>query len=127
MFFYHVGFMGAGFLALFIGGVVARYGKRQRWWLKVHRGLAYGGVLMALAGFAFMFIGKTDSHFRVPHAWLGAVVILLAVATPVLGNLLFILRERAAALRTLHRWSGRTTLILMGLNIISGLFVAGIL
>jgi len=127
MFLYHAGFMTAGFLVLLAGGAVARYAKRRRWWLRAHRGLGWGGVALVLAGFAAIFMGKGEVHFHVPHGWFGVVIVLLAVATPVLGHLSFIMREKSATLRLVHRWSGRTTLALMGLNILSGLFIAGIL
>jgi len=119
--------MTAGFLVLLTGGAAARYAKRRRWWLRAHRGLGWGGVALVLAGFAAIFMGKGEGHFQVPHGWLGVVVVLLAVATPVLGHLSFIMREKSATLRIVHRWSGRVTLALMGLNILSGLFITGIL
>ncbi len=119
--------MAAGFLALLAGGATARYGKRRRWWLRAHRGLGWGGVILVLAGFGAVFMGKGEGHFQAPHEWLGAVVVLLAVATPVSGHLSFIMREKSVTLRMIHRWSGRTTLALMGLNILFGLFFAGIL
>lgn len=127
MFLFHAGFMGAAFAVLFSGWLVARYARRRRWWLRVHRGLAYGGVFMVFAGFTVMSLGKTGGHFRVPHAWLGAAVLALAVATPVLGNLQFVFREKMRGIRAAHRFSGRVTLGLMGINIFSGLRLAGIL
>lgn len=127
MFLYHVGFMGTGFALLLSGWLVARYAKRRRWWLRAHRGLAYGGVFLVYAGFMAMFLWKTGGHFQVPHAWLGAAVLALAVAAPVLGNLQFVLRGKAKEIRAAHRFSGRVTLTLMGINILSGLRLAGIL
>jgi len=127
MFYYHLGLMGTSFMVLFTGGFIARYGKRQRWWLRAHRGLACTGVILAMAGFAAMFLGKEGGHFRTPHAWLGAVVLLMVFVTPVLGNLSFVMKGKAANLRTIHRWSGRATLTLMAVNLLSGLFLAGIL
>lgn len=119
--------MGAAFAFLLSGWLVARYARRRRWWLRVHRGLAYGGVFLVFTGFAVMFLGKTGGHFRVPHAWMGAAVLVLAVATPVLGNLQFVLREKAKGIRAAHRFSGRVAIALMGINIFSGLRLAGIL
>lgn len=126
MFLYHAGFMGAGFAVLLSGGLVARYARKRRWWLRVHRGLAYGGVFLVFAGFTTMFLGKTGGHFQVPHAWLGAAVLVLAVVTPFLGNLQFVLRQKAKEIRAAHRLSGRGTLALMGINVFSGLWLAGI-
>ncbi len=127
MFHFHAGFMGAAFAVLLSGWLVARYARRRRWWLRVHRGLAYVGVFMVFAGFTVMSLGKTGGHFRVPHAWLGAAVLALAVATPVLGNLQFVFREKMKGIRAAHRFSGRVTLGLMGINIFSGLRLAGLL
>jgi hypothetical protein len=47
--------------------------------------------------------------------------------TPVLGQLQFKIRERAKPLREKHRWSGRITLIVGLVTILSGLSAAGII
>ena len=68
-----------------------------------------------------------EEHFEVLHAYVGAVVILAATATPVLGQLQFALKERRAEIRKVHRWAGAITLVLISLNIISGLVLAGVI
>jgi hypothetical protein len=74
-----------------------------------------------------MVAGFGGPHFQVLHAWVGALVMLAATATPVLGQLQFVLKERRAEIRKIHRWAGAITLIFISLNILSGLVVAGII
>jgi putative copper export protein len=74
-----------------------------------------------------MVAGFGGPHFQVLHAWVGGIVALFAVATPILGHLQFTLKSRRAEIRKAHRWSGAMTLILLSLNILSGLVVAEIL
>jgi hypothetical protein len=47
------------------------------------------------------------------------------VATPTLGQLQFTLKSRRTELRNAHRWAGAMTLVLIPLNMISGLVLAG--
>jgi hypothetical protein len=118
-------------LALMTAGVtVARLMRKRPWWLRGHRALGACGSLSVAGGFATaltMVAGFGGPHFQVPHAWAGALVVLAATATPVLGQLQFVLKERRAEIRKIHRWAGAITLILISLNILSGLVLAGII
>jgi hypothetical protein len=68
---------------------------------------------------------QTGQHFAVPHAWLGLVTILFVLCTYTLG--VTQLKRKAVRVRSLHRWSGRVTLALLSLNVVSGLSLAGVL
>jgi hypothetical protein len=126
----HAGFMVTG-LALVIAGVcIARFMRKKAWWLRGHRALGTCGAISVLCGIAAaaaMVAGFGGPHFQVLHAWVGGIVALFAVATPILGHLQFTLKSRRAEIRKAHRWSGAMTLILLSLNILSGLVVAEIL
>ena len=126
----HAGFMIAGFVLMTAGVTVARLMRKRPWWFRCHRALGACGSLSVVCGFAMaltMVAQSGEEHFEVLHAYVGAVVILAATATPVLGQLQFILKERRAEIRKIHRWAGAITLILISLNIISGLVLAGII
>jgi hypothetical protein len=119
----HAGFMIAGLTLMTAGVTVARLMRKNPWWLRGHRALGACGSLSVVGGFAtalYMVAQSGEGHFGVLHAYVGAVVILAATATPVLGQLQFVLKER-------RRWAGAITLILISLNIISGLVLAGII
>ena len=118
-------------LSLMTAGVtVARLMRKRPWWLRGHRGLGVCGSLSVVGGFAtalYMVADNGGPHFEVLHAWVGALVVLAATATPVLGQLQFVLKERRTEIRKIHRRAGAITLILISLNIISGLVLAGVI
>jgi len=118
-------------LSLMTAGVtVARLMRKKTWWLRCHRVLGACGSLSIVGGFAtalYMVADFGGPHFEVLHAWVGSLVVLSATAAPVLGQLQFVLKERRAEIRKVHRWAGATTLILISLNMISGLVLAGVI
>ena len=128
--YFHAGFMITGLSLMTAGVTVARFMRKKPWWLRCHRALGACGALSVVGGFAtalYMVALSGEEHFAVLHAYVGAVVILSATATPVLGHLQFVLKERRAEIRKAHRWAGAMTLILLSLNILSGLVLAGII
>jgi hypothetical protein len=126
----HAGFMITGLVLMTAGVCIARFMRKHPWWLRRHRALGICGVLSIVLGSlaaAYMVAVSGDEHFEVLHAWAGAVVISTATASAVLGQLQFTLKNRRTEIRKAHRWSGAMTLILVPLNMISGLVLAGIL
>lgn len=128
----HAGLMSCSLVAVLSGIGVARFARKQKWWLKTHRALAGSGAAAALAGFAAAFIMVAQSggpHLRVPHAFLGAVTLLAMVALPALGSYMLKAKpkERAAALRRAHRAAGRVAAVLLTLTVLSGLNLAGLI
>jgi len=126
----HAGFMITGMSLMTAGVFIARYMRKKPWWLRSHRALGICGVLSIALGFStavYMVAASGDEHFAVLHAWAGAVVILAAMATPILGQLQFTMKNRRTELRNAHRWAGAMTLILIPLNMISRLVLAGII
>jgi hypothetical protein len=126
----HAGFMVAGLLLMAAGVAVARLMRKNSWWLRSHRVLGACGAFSVLCGISAavaMVAGFGGPHFQVLHAWVGLIVALFAAATPVLGQLQFVMKERRAEVRKVHRWSGAMTLILLFLNILSGLVIAEII
>ena len=129
-FYLHAGAMSAGFLLMVVGAGIAGFQRRQRWWLKAHKTFGMMGSFAMLPGLvaAFLMVDQDGSgHIRVPHAWGGLAMIFFAFMTPVLGQLQFKIREKAKQLREKHRWSGRITLIVGLITILSGLLAAGII
>ncbi|SEL98979.1 cytochrome b561 [Syntrophus gentianae] len=108
---------------------VARIFRHKVWWLKGHRRLALCGVAILAAGFlaAIVLISSSGQpHFGSLHPRLGGLTLSGAVLTPVLGFSVFRFPIRAAAIRRIHRVSGRLTAILTVITILSGLLLIGI-
>jgi hypothetical protein len=118
------------FVLMTTGMLVARYGKKNKKWLAIHKPLGGGGALLGIVGLGFgfrMVALSTGMHFRVFHSWLGLSALVLAMAAPILGQAMFKVKKNKAEVRKLHRWVGRLAIILMALTIISGLYQSGIL
>lgn len=126
----HAGIMMLTVCLLLTGALIARFLKKKPWWLKVHRSIAITGVvlfLIAVAAIAIQITLTERMHLRVPHSWVGLTALIFVLLTPTLGLLQFKIRNMAAKLRGLHRWSGRITISLMIINIIAGLYLIGVL
>jgi len=126
----HSLFMIAGFTIMIAGFITARFLKIKIWWLRLHKVLGISGVCFVLLGLCFVVIHLSlinAGHFTVPHTHLGLIVVFLSLVTPIMGLMQIKMYGMAVKIRTFHRWSGRTLLILMGINIISGLYTAGII
>ncbi len=126
----HAGLMTTGFLLMAAAAVIARYARVKRWWFRTHRALALTGFVVMILGFfaeALQLELDRNEHFAVPHAFLGLVVFILALATILLGQMHRGLPQSRARLRILHAWCGRVTLFLMAVNIATGLSLIGLL
>ncbi len=126
----HAGFMMTGIVLMAAGVFIARCRRARPGWLRRHRALGIGGAVSIVLGFLaalYMVAESGDEHFSVLHAYAGALAILAAAATSILGQLQFTMKNMRAELRKAHRWSGALTLIIIALNMISGLVVAGII
>jgi len=114
-------------LAILAGGAaVARFHRRRKWWLKIHRLLGTAGPLAVFFGLisayaAIELIGGLQ--FAVPHAWFGLLVIAIVLITQSAGLMQFTVPARAALLRSLHRWMGRASLVLMTFAMSSGMYL----
>jgi hypothetical protein len=127
---YHAALMSLGFVCLATGMLVARYLKTRQRWLNIHKALGIVGALFVLSGLfmaIYMVSVSTGQHFAVPHAYLGTIAIIFVCITPILGYAQFHVTTNRATIRTIHRWSGRITLVLVLSNMLSGFSVAGLL
>ncbi len=129
---FHIALMSTAALSMLTGIVAARYFRKKKWWLKAHKTLNIAGLVLALAGFAVaaaMVQASGGPHFRVTHAVLGLVGLLLLLSTPFLGFKIFKVKgkEKIARLKTAHRWLGRLTASMLLISALAGLLLAGIL
>ena len=122
--------MAAGFLLMLAGVTIAMFMRRRRWWLQIHKATGTLTAVCLLCGFTFatLMVGVSgEEHFRVTHAYLGLLTTVLTFLTAVLGHLQFRIKNASGKIRTLHRWSGRITLVSACMAIVSGLQTAGII
>jgi hypothetical protein len=113
------------FILMLYAMFVARYLKKKRWWLKVHRRSMIAGVVLSGLGILsveYIIFRADGSHFRVIHSWLGAIAIVLLVVTPLYGRLILKSpKDRKPFFKGLHKWMGRSALIVTAAAIIYGL------
>jgi len=130
MIVYHALFMTVGFLLMTTGVIIAMLMRKKKWWLTAHKRTVYAGVTFVLLGLItalYMVSLHEGEHFAVLHANLGLLSVFCAVLTPTLGRMQFIFRQKAGTIRLMHRWSGRITMIILFVTILSGLIHAGII
>ncbi|MCR3883180.1 hypothetical protein P0O24_08410 [Methanotrichaceae archaeon M04Ac] len=122
---YHASLVILGFLLMVWGMTFAR--RKGPGWLKKHRALGITGSIVALGGAmvaVYMISAASSVHFRVPHAYIGAFVVLLLILTPSLGHFqLKVAKERRGRVRGVHRLLGRAVLLLMALNMLFGVMM----
>jgi hypothetical protein len=127
----HAILMGAAFLAMLIGMFISRYGKGKKWWFKTHRWLGRGGsmgALVALILSVVMISFTHGAHLSSLHAVLGAITIVLLLITPFLGaRMMKREAKNKKAVRIVHRWMGRATLVMMAVTILFGLRISGLI
>ena len=124
---YHASFALLGFAFLVWGMAIAR--RKDPGWLNKHRILEISGAALAVSAMvvgACVVSAASQEHFRVPHAYLGAFVVLLLIVNTLLGHIqLRVGMEFGKKLRRFHRLIGRSALLLMALNILFGMIIVG--
>lgn len=122
---FHAGMMTIAFLLLCSAVWVARFYRKSGVWLRSHRSLAVAGCVSVWLGFVLALIMRymdNGEHFRIVHAQFGIIVLLFVSWTPAIGYSTLRRRQDRAQVAMLHRWSGRATVAISLLTIISGLF-----
>jgi hypothetical protein len=119
------------FLMIVWAMLVARYLKKRRWWLKVHKNLMLYGVGLGIIGIIsaeYLLFSTSVGHFRIIHSYFGTAAVFTLICTPVIGQLILKgKRENKPFFRILHRWVGRAALIMTFISIVLGLFRINIL
>ena len=127
----HAVFMAVGFLCFLASALIPLYGKHLKGWYPLHVRVSCAGAILTIIGLgvAFAMVSLSGGpNFRVPHAYLGLLV--LVVLSLVLGLALlrsFASANRKATVRNVHLWLGRLLVILMAANIAMGLNTVGLI
>jgi len=130
LFYIHAGMMSVGTILMSVGATIVWFMKNRRWWLRWHRIMGVSGIcafICGLAGAVIMISVSGGPHFRMPHTYLGLMAVFSATATLSLGFMMFIIRKKAAKIRSIHRWLGRSSLALALISISTGLIISGII
>jgi hypothetical protein len=126
----HALLMITGFLCFLAGALFPAFLKGRSGWFRYHTRLAAAGAVFTVAALAIAFSMVSLSggpHIRVPHAYLGLLLLAVLLATASLALLRKRARPYTMQVIAAHRWMGRILLVLMAVTIVSGLFTAGIL
>jgi H+/gluconate symporter-like permease len=125
---FHLSAMIAALLCLMAGVGIAMFGRKNKNWLKIHKGLNTAGLIIALTGGAFAFasvLSYDGRHLAGLHQWIGLSSILLCGLTLYLGFHIFQAKNKITV-RTAHRWSGRVVIPAMLVAITLGLQLIGV-
>ncbi len=112
---YHAALMVTGFIIMSAGAYLSRY-KPGKYWFNGHKWAGITGSMLSLAGFVlafYMVSGSTGTNFRYLHSYVGVVSTGIILATLSLGLYRLKVRDRELMekVNTVHRWSGRVTLV----------------
>ncbi len=111
-----------GFLFIFSAVLTARFMRRRKGWLSLHKSLGIIGAVLILMGMIVAVI-MVSSFYQIylakeSHAYLGLIIALMVTYMPFLGYLQ--IKKRDSSLRALHRWSGRIILGFILINVYLG-------
>ena len=121
---YHAALM-AGGIACFLGAAgIVQFGRKTRWWYKVHPVVAISGGILSIAAISVAFIMVSNSeapHLQYLHGWIGVSTVAIIIITP----LFMLFRERISnrikKFNVYHKMFGFAVIVLMFVNIINGL------
>lgn len=122
----HVGLMIVGFLSMVMGASAAMFMRRKGWWFRFHKGAGFFGAFCILSGVAAavsMIALSAGKHFRIIHHFVGLITTVAVVLTPLMGVVQVKVKDQAARIRAIHRWSGRLTLLMAFVTVVSGLLI----
>jgi len=125
----HAVLMASGLVLLMAGMFVARM-KTQKWWMRGHRTVMLAGAALTVAGLLYgiyMIQASSGVHFRVLHAYIGLIALVLTVAMAAMGQLLPKIAGSWKNARIAHRWLGRVTILVLIMTVLMGLMQAGII
>ena len=130
LYVYHAILMVTGVLFILAAGLLPVYGKSIAGWYRLHIITAIAGSILVIPAIFLVFrvpyLSVHPSVFAV-HVFLGLFLLFSLLA----AILLALIRGRAgphkAAVRRAHLWAGRAFIVLVLINILTGLSAVGII
>jgi len=127
---YHAVLMVTGILCIIASGLIPVYGKRITGWYRLHVVTAAIGSILVIPAlflvFRISYLSLSPSAFAI-HVILGLLLLLTLLATIVLSLIRNRMGPRKRLFRSAHIWMGRVFIILMVVNVITGLTAVGVL
>ena len=117
-------------LCLLTGVSAAVFFRHSRYWLKVHKSFNSSAAIFLFAGGTMavvMIWQQKGEHLEGFHPIIGSIALGLTIVSLFLGFYQFKATSGKQAIRTLHRWLGRLSVLLIIIALIAGLVRAGII
>lgn len=127
---FHKLLMVLGTLCIITGVSAAVFFRHSRYWLKVHKAFNSISVFFLSAGVAMAITAvwqQKGGHLDGFHPIIGSIAIGSAIISLFLGYYQFQAKNRMPFFKTLHRWLGRLSLLLVIAALLAGLLLAGII
>ena len=117
-------------LCLLTGVSAAAFFRRSRYWLKIHKSFnSIAGIFLFTGGTmaVIMIWQQKGEHLDGFHPITGSIALGLTIINLFLGFYQFKATSEKQAVKTLHRWLGRLSVLLIVIALIVGLARAGII
>jgi len=122
--------MVTGILCIIASGLIPVYGKRIAGWYRLHVVTAAIGSILVIPAlflvFRVSYLSVSPSAFTL-HVILGILLLVSLLAAIILSLIRNRMGPRKRLVRSAHIWMGRAFIILMVVNVISGLVAVGVL
>jgi len=130
IFFFHKLLMTLATLCLLTGVSAAVFFRRSRYWLKIHKSFnSIAGIFLFTGGTmaVIMIWQQKGEHLDGFHPITGSIALGLTIINLFLGFYQLKATSEKQAVKTLHRWLGRLSVLLIVIALIAGLARAGII
>lgn len=127
---FHKSLMALATLCLITGVSAAVFSRKNRYWLKIHKAFNSIAVIFLSAGATMAITAvcqQNGEHLDGFHPVTGSIALGLAIISLILGFYQFKAKSRIQIFKTIHRWLGRLSLLLVIAALITGLILAGII
>ena len=117
-------------LCLLTGVSAAVFFRRSRYWLKIHKSFnSIAGIFLFTGGTmaVIMIWQQKGEHLDGFHPITGSIALGLTIINLFLGFYQLKATSEKQAVKTLHRWLGRLSVLLIVIALIAGLARAGII
>jgi hypothetical protein len=128
-FILHILLMATATLGIIAGISAAMFFRKKKNWLKIHKSVNFSSILGIGAGMimAFLYVsGSSSKHIDGLHQIFGLAAFLLSLITMFAGFYQLKAKNKPV-MRTVHRWLGRFSLLIISTTIILGLILINII
>lgn len=128
-FILHILLMATATLVIIAGVSAAMFFRKKKNWLKIHKTVNSLGVALMTVGIVMAFsyvFGTGSEHIDGIHQLTGLTAFISVLATLLLGFYQFKAKNKPSV-RTMHRWLGRFSLLLLLTAITLGLTLINII